>query len=199
MGGEWEAGGGGDSTALEQQYQAGPPWLTGVNPSLPPINTSATAAAGGSNGDDTAAAVMRLGVKLEQRSDVRRLVDVLARRVRQAGDDLSAAVAEVREHECQQQQGCTCQHASCLRTGACCARALTAPAPPLPLALHHQVGSLQAVNASLRDSLLSAREELSSNGLAQQLKAVSAAHAPCAVCCLLHCCNCGCNCGQHAC
>jgi hypothetical protein len=40
---------------------------------------------------------MRLGLKLEQRSDVRRLVDVLARRVRQAGDDLAAAVAEVGE------------------------------------------------------------------------------------------------------
>lgn len=38
---------------------------------------------------------MRLGIKLEQRSDVRRLVDILARRVRQAGDDLSAAVTEV--------------------------------------------------------------------------------------------------------
>lgn len=38
---------------------------------------------------------MRMGIKLEQRSDVRRLVDALARRVRQAGDDLSAAVTEV--------------------------------------------------------------------------------------------------------
>jgi hypothetical protein len=38
---------------------------------------------------------MRLGLKLEQRSDVRRLVDVLSRRVRQASEDLGAAVAEV--------------------------------------------------------------------------------------------------------
>lgn len=70
-------------------------------PQLPPINTStqpaaaAAAAAGGSGGSNGDTAAMRLGLKLEQRSDVRRLVDVLARRVRQAGDDLAAAVAEV--------------------------------------------------------------------------------------------------------
>jgi hypothetical protein len=39
---------------------------------------------------------MRLGLRLEQRLDVKRLADGLARRVRQAGDDLAAAVAEVR-------------------------------------------------------------------------------------------------------
>jgi hypothetical protein len=85
------------------------PWGALQAPSglqLPPINTSAQPAAaaaaaagssGGSNGDGSGAtAAMRLGLKLEQRGDVRRLVDVLARRVRQAGDDLAAAVAEVR-------------------------------------------------------------------------------------------------------
>jgi hypothetical protein len=72
------------------------------DPQLPPINTSAqpaaaaAAAAAGSNGGSNGDAAMRLGLKLEQRGDVRRLVDVLARRVRQAGDDLAAAVAEVR-------------------------------------------------------------------------------------------------------
>jgi hypothetical protein len=49
---------------------------------------AAAAAVGGSSS-------MRLGLKLEQRSDVRRLVDVLSRRVRQAAEDLGAAVAEV--------------------------------------------------------------------------------------------------------
>jgi hypothetical protein len=69
---------------------------------LPPINTStqpaaaaAAAAGSGAAGSNGETAAMRLGLKLEQRSDVRRLVDVLARRVRQAGDDLAAAVAEV--------------------------------------------------------------------------------------------------------
>lgn len=71
------------------------------DPQLPPINTStqpaaaAAAAAGSSGGSNGETAAMRLGLKLEQRSDVRRLVDVLARRVRQAGDDLAAVVAEV--------------------------------------------------------------------------------------------------------
>eukprot|EP00775_Hariotina_reticulata_P003235 gene3235-3512_t len=52
---------------------------------------SMMAAAGGVAG---AGGVMRLGLRLEQRSDVRRLVDLLSRRIRQAGDDLAAAVAE---------------------------------------------------------------------------------------------------------
>jgi hypothetical protein len=47
---------------------------------------------------------MRLGLRLEQRSDVRRLVDLLSRRMRQAGDDLAAAVAEVRLGGWQQYQ-----------------------------------------------------------------------------------------------
>lgn len=49
--------------------------------------------AGGASSSSSSA--MRLGIKLEQRSDVRRLVDVLTRRLRQAGDDLTAAVSEV--------------------------------------------------------------------------------------------------------
>jgi hypothetical protein len=88
------------------------------HPRLPPINTSgipfglpspvpavhvASSSLGGAfNGAAAAAAAaagssssMRLGLKLEQRSDVRRLVDVLSRRVRQASEDLGAAVAEV--------------------------------------------------------------------------------------------------------
>lgn len=51
--------------------------------------------AGGANGASSSSSTMRLGIKLDQRSDVRRLVDILARRVRQAGDDLATAVAEV--------------------------------------------------------------------------------------------------------
>jgi hypothetical protein len=53
---------------------------------------AAAAASGGAGGSSS----MRLGLKLEQRSDVRRLVDVLSRRVQQAAEDLGAAVAEVR-------------------------------------------------------------------------------------------------------
>lgn len=40
---------------------------------------------------------MRLGLRLEQRADIRRLVEVLSRRVRQAGDDLAAAVNEIQQ------------------------------------------------------------------------------------------------------
>ncbi|WIA36554.1 hypothetical protein OEZ86_007846 [Tetradesmus obliquus] len=86
------------------------------NPRLPPINTSvsplpmtpmdvassSSSSLGGaySNAGAAAAAAvgsssMRLGLNLEQRSDVRRLVDVLSRRVRQAAEDLGAAVSEV--------------------------------------------------------------------------------------------------------
>lgn len=88
------------------------------NPRLPLINTSvsplpmtpmdvassSSSSLGGaySNAGAAAAAAvgsssMRLGLKLEQRSDVRRLVDVLSRRVRQAAEDLGAAVSEVSE------------------------------------------------------------------------------------------------------
>jgi hypothetical protein len=38
---------------------------------------------------------MRLGLKLEQRGDVRKLVDLLQKRLRQAGGDLQAAVGEI--------------------------------------------------------------------------------------------------------
>lgn len=38
---------------------------------------------------------MRLGLRLEQRSDVRRLVDGLTRRLAAAGEDLAAAVGRV--------------------------------------------------------------------------------------------------------
>jgi hypothetical protein len=38
---------------------------------------------------------MRLGLKLEQRADVRKLVDALQKRLRQAGGDLQAAVGEI--------------------------------------------------------------------------------------------------------
>ncbi len=38
---------------------------------------------------------MRLGLKLEQRGDVRKLLDLLQRRLRQAGGDLQAAVGEI--------------------------------------------------------------------------------------------------------
>jgi hypothetical protein len=38
---------------------------------------------------------MRLGLKLEQRGDVRKLVDMLQKRLRQAGGDLQAAVGEI--------------------------------------------------------------------------------------------------------
>jgi hypothetical protein len=83
------------------------------HPRLPPINTSlspvpgpavdvasSSSSLGGAFVNAAAAAgagssSMRLGLKLEQRSDVRRLVDVLSRRVRQAAEDLGAAVAEV--------------------------------------------------------------------------------------------------------
>lgn len=69
---------------------------------LPRINTHADGSAPAAAhlqppllSQDQAGAAMRLGMKLEQRSDVRRLVDMLSRRMRQAGDDLAAAVAEV--------------------------------------------------------------------------------------------------------
>jgi hypothetical protein len=39
----------------------------------------------------------RLGLKLSQRSDVRRLVEVLGKRVTQGSEDLSAAVAELQQ------------------------------------------------------------------------------------------------------
>lgn len=42
-----------------------------------------------------AAGAMRLGLRLEQRSDVRRLVDGLTRRLAAAGEDLAAAVGRV--------------------------------------------------------------------------------------------------------
>ena len=124
------AGGGVSGGGLEGQAP-----LTSLDPwgplqapaglQLPPINTSAQPAAaaaaaagssGGSNGDGGGAtAAMRLGLKLEQRGDVRRLVDVLARRVRQAGDDLAAAVAEVRMILLRR-GGCNCM---CMQAGAC--------------------------------------------------------------------------------
>eukprot|EP00877_Chromochloris_zofingiensis_P005919 jgi/Chrzof1/1580/Cz10g13080.t1 len=45
----------------------------------------------------TSPSIMRLGLRLEQRADIRRLVEVLSRRVRQAGDDLAAAVNEIQQ------------------------------------------------------------------------------------------------------
>jgi hypothetical protein len=115
--GSLDAGQGGFAGSSSSEAGAGPS-SPQHHPRLPPINTSglpsplpavdvatassssslggaynaaAAAAAGGAGGSSS----MRLGLKLEQRSDVRRLVDVLSRRVRQASEDLGAAVAEV--------------------------------------------------------------------------------------------------------
>jgi hypothetical protein len=84
----------GASGSVTTPRSAGPPSLGG---GAPPHALMAADGGGGGPPGDPPSAVMRLGLRLEQRSDVRRLVDGLARGVRQAGDDLAAAVDEIHQ------------------------------------------------------------------------------------------------------
>lgn len=52
---------------------------------------------GQASNSEAVSSAMRLGIRLEQRSDIRKLVEVLQRRVRSAGADLQAAVAEIQQ------------------------------------------------------------------------------------------------------
>jgi hypothetical protein len=87
-------GGGGGGAALDGLRAA----LGGAaSAAAASAGAAALAAAASSGGDERGAAAMRLGLRLEQRADVRRLVETLARAVRQAGDDLAAAADEAQQ------------------------------------------------------------------------------------------------------
>lgn len=72
--------------------------LTGPHISCaPPVWPRPPQSQAASPSSSAATTVMRLGLRLEQRADVRRLVDVLAGRLGQATSDLAAAVHEVHQ------------------------------------------------------------------------------------------------------